>query len=75
VKILRQIFAVHWRPSWDLAMVAVSWLLVVGALYTATTFVGQNVWGGMAYFVLYALVGATLFGVGRPLYWTVVVRS
>lgn len=74
MKTLRNIFAVHWRPCWDLAMVAVSWALVVGALYTATTFVGQNVWGGMAYFVLYALVGATLFGVGIPLYWMVVVR-
>jgi len=74
LKILRHIFAVHWKPSWDLAVVAASWLLVVGALYTATVFVGQDVWGGMAYFILYAVVGATLFGVGIPLYWMVVVR-
>ncbi|MBK8903502.1 MAG: CPBP family intramembrane metalloprotease [Anaerolineaceae bacterium] len=50
-------------------------LLVVGALYTATVIVGQDVWGGMAYFVLYAVVGATLFGIGIPLYWTIVVRQ
>jgi uncharacterized protein len=31
-------------------------------------------WGGMAYFVLYAVVGAALCGVGIPLYWTAVVR-
>jgi membrane protease YdiL (CAAX protease family) len=28
----------------------------------------------MAYFGLYAVLGATLFGIGIPLYWTVVVR-
>jgi len=56
-------------------VVAASWVLVVGALYTATVLVGQDVWGGMAYFILYAVVGATLFGVGIPLYWMVVVRK
>lgn len=71
---LRQIVAVRWKPSRDLAVVAVSWLLVVGALYTATVFVGSDVWGGMGYFILYAVVGATLFGVGIPLFWMVVVR-
>jgi uncharacterized protein len=74
MKALKQILIVRWKPSTDLAIVAVSWLLVVGALYTATTFVGQDVWGGMGYFILYAVVGATLFGVGIPLYWMVVVR-
>jgi membrane protease YdiL (CAAX protease family) len=73
VKILKQITMFRWKPSKDLAVVAASWLLVVGALYTATIIVGQDVWGGMAYFVLYAVVGATLFGVGIPLYWTIVV--
>jgi membrane protease YdiL (CAAX protease family) len=67
-------FTFRWNPNKDLAAIAVSWLLVVGALYTATKIVGQEVWGGMAYFVLYAVVGATLFGVGIPLYWTAVVR-
>jgi len=57
-----------------LAVVAVSWLLVVGALYIATVIVGQDIWGGMAYFLLYAVIGATLFGVGIPLYWMIVVR-
>jgi uncharacterized protein len=73
-KTLREIFAVRFKPSRDLAAVAISWLLVVGALYTATTFVGTRAWGGMAYFFLYAVVGATLFGVGIPLFWTVAVR-
>jgi hypothetical protein len=74
LKSLRYIFAIYWKPTWDLAVVAASWALLVGALYTATTFVGQNAWGGMAYFILYALVGATLFGVGIPLFWIVFVR-
>lgn len=71
---LRQILTFRWNPTKDLAAVAVSWLLVVGALYTATVIVGQTVWGGFAYFLLYGAVGAALFGVGIPLYWTVVVR-
>jgi len=70
----RQICSIRWQPSKDLVVVAVSWLLVVGALYTATVIVGSQVWGGMAYFILYALVGATLFGIGIPLYWMAVVR-
>lgn len=71
---VKRIFAVRWRPNRDLAVVAISWLLVVGALYSATVIVGQEVWGGMAYFFLYAVVGAMLCGVGIPLYWTTVVR-
>jgi uncharacterized protein len=74
LKKLSLIFAVHWKPSWDLAVVAASWVLVVGSLYTANVFVGQDVWGGMAYFILYSVVGATLFGVGIPLYWMVIIR-
>lgn len=70
----KQVFSIHWKPSKDLAIVALSWLLVVGSLYTATVIVGSEVWGGMAYFALYAVVGATLFGIGLPLYWMVVVR-
>jgi membrane protease YdiL (CAAX protease family) len=64
----------RWNLNKDLAAVALSWLLVVGALYTATVIVGQAVWGGFAYFILYAVVGATLFGVGIPLYWMIVIR-
>jgi len=71
---LKQVFAIHWKPNKDLAVVALSWLLVVGALYTATVIVGPAVWGGMAYFILYAIVGATLFGIALPLYWMVIVR-
>jgi len=71
----KQVFWVRWKPNRDLAMVAISWLLVVGALYTATNIVGQDVWGGIAYFLLYAVIAATLCGVGIPLYWTVVVRK
>ena len=72
---LKQLFQVRWRPNKDLAAVGVTWLLVVGALYTATKIVGSAVWGGMAYFALYAVVGATLCGVGLPLAWTVLVRK
>jgi membrane protease YdiL (CAAX protease family) len=75
VPTLKNVFAFHWNPSKDLAAVAVSWLLVVGALYTATVIVGESVWGGLAYFFLYALLGATVFGIGIPLYWMVVIRK
>jgi len=72
---LRQVFSFHWKPNKDLIVVALSWLLVVGYLYTATVIVGPEVWGGMAYFTLYAVVGATLCGVGLPLYWMVIVQK
>ena len=72
---LKQFFEIHWKPNKDLAAVVLSWFLVVGSLYTATVIVGSNVWGGMAYFILYAVVGALLFGVGVPLYWMAVVRK
>ncbi len=71
---LKQVLTIRWNPNKDLAAVAVSWLLVVAALYTATSIVGQSVWGGMGYFFLYAVLGATLFGIGIPLYWTTVIR-
>lgn len=71
---LKQVFFICWKPSKDLAVLALSWLLVVGCLYTATFMVGAEAWGGMAYFALYAVIGATLFGVGLPLYWMVVVQ-
>jgi hypothetical protein len=51
---LKQIFTLRWNPNIDLAIVAVSWILVVGALYTATMIVGQGEWGGMAYFSTFA---------------------
>jgi membrane protease YdiL (CAAX protease family) len=71
----KQIFTFRWKPNLDLAVVAISWLLVVGALYTATVILGPELGGGIPYFLLYAVLGATLFGVGIPLYWMVVVRQ
>ncbi len=71
---LREIFALRWNPNKDLIAVLVSWALVVGALYTATIIVGPSTWGGFAYFLLYAVAVAALFGTGIPLYWTVIVR-
>jgi membrane protease YdiL (CAAX protease family) len=70
----KQVLAIRWHPNKDVGAVLVSWLLVVAALYTATVIVGYTAWGGMAYFLLYAVLGATLFGVGIPLYWTTVVH-
>lgn len=69
------VFKLRWNLNADLVVVAVSWLLVVGALYSATFLIGRDVWGGMGYFLLYALVGAGLFGVGIPLIWTVIIRK
>lgn len=72
---VRNFFSIRWKPNKDLLVVALSWVLVVGALYTATVIVGSDIWGGMAYFILYAVVSAMLFGVGLPLYWMVIVRK
>jgi len=72
---IKKIFQFRWNPNNDLLVVAVSWILVVGALYTATAIVGQGPWGGMAYFLLYAVLGATLFGIGIPVLWMVIVRK
>jgi membrane protease YdiL (CAAX protease family) len=71
---LKNIFAVRWNPTRDLAAVGVSWLLVVGTLYTATVIVTAEEFGGLAYFFLYAVLAATVFGIGIPLVWTVAVR-
>lgn len=71
---IKRLVVFHWKPSKDLAAVLVSWILVVAALYTATVVVGSEAWGGIGYFLLYAVLGAGLFGVGIPLYWTVVQR-
>jgi len=70
----KKIFTFRWHPERDLSAVLVSWILVVGALYTATNFVGREVWGGIGYFLLYGVLGAGIFGIGIPVYWTVVVR-
>lgn len=73
VAALEKIISLRWKPNRDLAVVVTSWLLVVGSIYTATHIIGRELWDGMGYFVLYALLGALVFGVGVPLYWTVVV--
>ncbi len=72
---LQEVFTLRCRPSKDLAVVGLSWLLVVGALYAATNWAGPEAAGGMAYFGLYAVLGALIFGVGLPLGWMVVVRG
>lgn len=71
---LESLFTIRFNLTTDLLVVAASWLLVVGSLYTATFVVGSEAGGGMPYFALYGVVGAALFGIGIPLYWTVVVR-
>ena len=72
---VKEILTLRWKPGRDVAAVAISWLLVTGALYTATAIVGPQTGGGLPYFFLYAVLTATLLGVGLPLYWTVVVRG
>jgi hypothetical protein len=72
---LKQFISVHWKPNRDLMIVVLSWLLVVGCLYTANFIAGAEVWGGMAYYALYAVVGAAIFGIGLPLYWMIVVQQ
>lgn len=72
---LQTIFTFRWNPNKDLAAVLISWLLVTGALYTATVIVTPELGGGLAYFALYGILAATLFGIGIPLAWTVAVRK
>jgi membrane protease YdiL (CAAX protease family) len=71
----KTIFTIRWKPSVDLLAVAVSWLLVVGALYTATVIIGAEAGGGIPYFLLYAILGAAIFGIGIPVFWMRVVRK
>lgn len=72
---VRDVFRLRWRPSKDLLAVAASWILVVGALYTATFVIGDKVLGGMGYFLTYAILGALVFGFGIPVTWTFFVRK
>src|SRR3712207_505825 len=70
---LRPTSFARWKPNWlDLAVVALSWVLVVAALRTATTIVTPD--RGFLYFLVYAVAGATVFGLGIPLVWMVFVR-
>ena len=72
---ITQLFTFRWNPNRDLAVVVLSWFLVVAALSMATFVVGQETWGGMGYFLMYAIIGAALCGVGLPLYYMVVVKK
>jgi uncharacterized protein len=74
LSLVKQVFTLRWRPDRDLMAVAVSWVLVTGTLWIATHVVGSQVAGGMGYFLLYGVVCASVFGLGFPLYWTVVAR-
>lgn len=71
----KRFFEFRWKPNADLIVVLASCLLVTATLYTATVIVGTEVWGGMAYFALYGVVTACLFGLGIPLVWVVLVRK
>jgi hypothetical protein len=73
--VTKQIFTIRWKPNRDLIVLAISWILVVGSLSMSTFVIGQEVLGGMGYFFMYALIGATVCGVGIPLYWTVKVKQ
>lgn len=68
---IKGLFVLRWKPGKDLVVVGVSWVLVVASLYTATVIVGAETGGGIPYFLLYAVVTATLFGIGLPVYWMV----
>ena len=72
---VKQLFTFRWNPNRDLAVVLLSWILVVGALSMSTFVIGPSRWGGMGYFTLYAIIGATLCGIGLPLYWIAVVKK
>jgi hypothetical protein len=72
---IKEIFKFKWNPTKDLLVVLISWILVVGVLYTATVIIGSEVAGGMLYFLLYAIVGALLFGIGIPVVWMLVVKK
>ena len=71
----KTILSMRWQPNQDLIALGISWILVVVAVYCATFVIGSTLAGGMAYFGLYAVLGATFFGIGIPLYWTVAVRK
>lgn len=68
---MKGLFVLRWKPGKDLVIVGVSWILVVASLYTATVIVGADAGGGFPYFLLYAIVTATLFGIGLPVFWMV----
>jgi membrane protease YdiL (CAAX protease family) len=72
---LDTIFTLRWKPGLDVVAVLVSCVLVTGALYTATVIVTAEAGGGILYFLLYAVLAATVFGVGIPLAWMTLYRK
>jgi uncharacterized protein len=72
---VREVFTFRWRPSLDLLAVAVSWVLVVAGLYTATFLIGTKPLGGMGYFLTYAVLTALIFGFCGPVAWMLFVRK
>jgi uncharacterized protein len=66
-------FVPQWHPRWrELGVVILSWLLVVAALRVATSIVTPD--REIFYFLVYGILGATVIGIGIPLYWMVVVQ-
>ena len=56
----------------NLWIVLVSWILVVGSLSIATYIATPQ--RGILYFLFYAVLGATIFGIGLPVYWTLIKK-
>ena len=72
---IKTVFTFRFKPSWDLAVVLASTILVTASLYIATAVITPAKGGGMPYFFMYAGATALLFGICLPLFWTVVVRK
>jgi membrane protease YdiL (CAAX protease family) len=73
--ILREVFTFRWQPSFDLLAVAVSWVLVVAGLSTATFVIGTKPLGGIGYFLTYAVLTALVFGFCAPVGWMLFLRK
>lgn len=72
---LRTVFTFRWKPGRDIGAVIISCVLVTASLYLATVVVTPEAGGGLPYFVIYALLTATVVGIGFPLVWTVFHRQ
>ena len=73
INTIKQIFTFKWKPTIDLAIVALSWILVTGSLALAN-YVFTPARGGL-YFVFYCVIGAFIFGIGLPIFWMVKVKK
>ncbi|HER24086.1 MAG TPA: CPBP family intramembrane metalloprotease [Candidatus Atribacteria bacterium] len=63
---------VKFNPKKDLVIALFSWLLVVGSLSIATYLITSQ--RGLLYFLFYAVIGATIFGISLPAYWTLIKK-